>query len=112
MLLHVFLFNWVRVNSFGLPGAPYKMEPMADDANLFHSLSASNQASRDPDDEVAKNARQLVEKTFRFTANDCKGNMAGRIKCVGWWGGGRALLRCCTCIASPTKPKKIFEQFP
>ena len=64
------------------------MEPMADDANLFHSLSASNQISRDANDDVAKNARQLVEKTFRFTANDRKGNLAGQIKCVDWWRGG------------------------
>eukprot|EP00752_Nemacystus_decipiens_P004173 g3816.t1 len=63
-------------------GSPFKLEPMPDDAGLFHSLSASNQEAlnaRD-EDEAAKNARQLVEKTFRFTANDCRGNHAGHIK--------------------------------
>ena len=55
---------------------------MSDDANLFHSLSASNQEAMDPRDDSARNARQLVENTFRFTANDCKGNHAGLIKSV------------------------------
>lgn len=35
-----------------------------------------------PHDEAARDARRLVEKTFRFTANDCRGNLAGPIKYV------------------------------
>ena len=61
-------------------GSPFKLEPMTDDAGLFHSLSASNQEALDSRDVAAKNARQLVEKTFRFTANDCRGNHAGQIR--------------------------------
>ncbi|CAN0389337.1 unnamed protein product, partial [Ectocarpus fasciculatus] len=61
-------------------GAPAKLEPMPDDARLFHSLSASNQTPMSPNDHDANHARQLVEKTFRFTANDCRGNLAGTIK--------------------------------
>eukprot|EP00903_Cladosiphon_okamuranus_P018047 g16608.t1 len=61
-------------------GSPAKLEPMSEDAGLFHSLSASNQEALDSRDEAARNARQLVEKTFRFTANDCRGNHAGHIK--------------------------------
>ncbi|CAM9441202.1 unnamed protein product, partial [Ectocarpus sp. 8 AP-2014] len=61
-------------------GAPTKLEPMSDDASLFHSLSASNQTPMNPNDDEARHAQQLVEKTFRFTANDCRGNLAGTIK--------------------------------
>lgn len=62
------------------PGAPFKLVPLAEDAHLFNSLSASNQASVSPDDEEeARDARRLVEQTFRFTADDLKGNTAGQI---------------------------------
>ncbi|CAM9532999.1 unnamed protein product [Hapterophycus canaliculatus] len=60
-------------------GSPRRLEPMSDDANLFHSLSASNQQPMGSHDEAARVARRLVEKTFRFTANDCRGNLAGPI---------------------------------
>lgn len=67
--------------------------PVQDDMHLLNSLSASNQTSLDHDDEMARDARRLVEQTFRFAANDCKGNMSGQIKCdicrFGWsvWAG-------------------------
>lgn len=63
-------------------GAPAKVVPIAEDAHLFNSLSASNQKaiSMDQDDEdEARAARQLVKSTFRFTAQDVKGNKAGSI---------------------------------
>ncbi|CAM9801278.1 unnamed protein product [Pylaiella littoralis] len=60
--------------------APFKFSPYADDANLFHSLSASNQEPMDASDDAARIARQLVDKTFRFAANDIRGNHAGQIK--------------------------------
>ncbi|CAM9280554.1 unnamed protein product [Ascophyllum nodosum] len=60
-------------------GAPSKLVPFPEDANLFHSLSASNQTSNSANDEVAQHARQLVETTFRFMPSDTKGNMSGPI---------------------------------
>lgn len=64
-------------------GTPFKMVPVAEDAHLFHALSASNQrpmAMIDEAEEEARSARQLVDTTFRFTAHDLKGNRAGGIK--------------------------------
>ncbi|CAN0305897.1 unnamed protein product, partial [Ectocarpus sp. 8 AP-2014] len=61
-------------------GKPTKLKPLSADAKLFHSLSASNQTPMNPNDSEATRARQLVEETFRFTTNDCRGNLAGTIK--------------------------------
>lgn len=53
---------------------------------MFHSLSASNQTCIGGVGEgAARHARRLVEKTFRFIANDRKGHMAGHIKCVSFY---------------------------
>ena len=48
-------------------GAPSKLVPFQEDANIFHSLSATNQTSMSANDEVARHARQLVETTFRLS---------------------------------------------
>ncbi|CAM9825307.1 unnamed protein product [Scytosiphon promiscuus] len=69
----------VEISLRVVAGSPVKLEPMSDDANLFHSLSASNQQPLAPHDPAARDARRLVEKTFRFTANDCRGNLTGPI---------------------------------
>lgn len=65
-------------------GAPRKLVPLSEDEHLFKSLSASNQAPAasggEEEERNARAARRLVEQTFRFTASDSKGNLAGQIK--------------------------------
>jgi len=68
-------------------GAPKKLQPLPEDAHLLESLSASNQTSVGPDDDDdAKQARRLVDSTFRFCVSDCMGNV---IK-----GLSRAAIKC------------------
>lgn len=68
------------------PGAPKKIQPLPEDAHLLESLSASNQTSAGLGDDDAKQARQLVDTTFRFCVSDSIGNV---IK-----GLPRAVIKC------------------
>lgn len=80
------------------PGAPKKIQPLPEDAHLLESLSASNQTSAGLGDDDAKQARQLVDTTFRFCVSDSIGNVIkglprAVIKCDRR--SSRRIVRCC-----------------